>query len=77
MQIREADMKYAYTFGIWPAGTWGFRRSLFDVMRLLNSRVEMHFTEAEFERFRSELNHDGFTMRGITRIPYHDPEGVL
>lgn len=69
--------KYTYEFSVWPAETWGFKRAMFDLFRMLNGRVEMPFTEAEFERFRSELNHDGFTLREIERVPYHEPEGVL
>ena len=72
-----AGMKYAYTFSIWPDETWGFQAELFELFRLLSPRAEMPFTEEEFERFRSALNRDGFTLRGITRAPYHKPEMVL
>ncbi len=70
-------MIYTYTFTLWPDETWGFNRALFDVLRLLNTRVEMPFTEDEFEAFRSRLSHDGFTVRGITRVPHQMPEVVL
>jgi hypothetical protein len=70
-------MRYVYTFSVWPDETWGFGRALFDVFRLLNARVEMPFTEAEFERFRSGLSHDGFTLRAVVRVPYSEPEVVL
>lgn len=69
-------MKYVYTFSIWPDETWGFSRALFDMFRLINPRVEMPFTEADFERFRSGLGHDGFTVRGVVRVPHHEPEVV-
>jgi hypothetical protein len=69
-------MKYVYTFSIWPDETWGFSRALFDTLRLVNTRVEMTFTEAEFEQYRSALNRDGFTLRAIVRVPYREPEVV-
>jgi len=70
-------MKYAYRFSLWPDETWGFNSALFDVFLLFNTRVELTFTEAEFEAFRSQLSHDGFTMRGIVRVQYQEPEVVL
>jgi hypothetical protein len=70
-------MKYVYTFTIWPSEDWGFSRPLFDLFRILNTRVELPFTEEEFEKFRSALSHDGFTVRAIVRVPYNKPEVVL
>lgn len=69
--------KWAYCFTLWPAETWGFKRALFNYFQFINTSCEMEFTEAEFERFRSELNHDGFTLREITRVPYREPETIL
>ncbi len=70
-------MKYVYTFTVYPHEDWRFKRALFDVFRLLNTRVEMPFTQEEFEDFRSRLSHDGFTVRGIVRVPYYAPEVIL
>ncbi len=70
-------MKYVYTFTVWPDEEWGFKPATLDVFRLLNTRVEMPFSEAEFERFRSLLSHDGFTVRGIVRVPFNEPEVIL
>jgi hypothetical protein len=70
-------MKYVYTFSVWPSETWGFNRELFDLFRMVNTQVEMHFTEGEFEQFRSALSHDGFSLREIERWPYVDPEPVF
>lgn len=70
------ETKYAYSFCAWPSETWGFKRAMFDLFRMLNGRVEMTFTEREFEQFRSQLGHDGFTLREIERVPYHDPEPI-
>lgn len=71
------SMKYVYTFNIWPDETCEFKNAMFNVFRLLNTRVEMTFTEHGFELFRSSLSHDGFTMRAIVRVPYCEPEVVL
>lgn len=72
-----AAMKYTYTFDVWPNEVWGFNRALFDVFRLLTPRVELPFTEEEFERFKSMLWHDGFRVTGVVRVPYNEPEVVL
>lgn len=71
-------MKYVYEFSVWPSETWGFKRSLFELFRSFAvNRIAMEFTEAEFELFRSSLNHDGFTLREVSRVPFHEPESVL
>lgn len=54
----------------------GFKRAIFDLFRMLNGRVEMTFTEREFEQFRSQLGHDGFTLREVERWPHAEPESV-
>ena len=69
--------RFTYSFSVWPAETWDFSRALFDLFRCINTRIDMEFTEPDFERFRSFLNHDGFTLREVTRIPYMKPELVL
>jgi hypothetical protein len=69
-------MKYVYSFVVWPDETWNFDRAVYDLFRVLTSRVEMHFTEGEFERFRSALSHHGLTLREATRRPYVRPESV-
>ena len=69
-------MKYVYTFSAWPSETWGFKPALFDLFQFIAGRVEMVFTEADFETFRSTLNHDGFTLREVERWPWHEPKTV-
>ena len=69
-------MKHIYTFSLWPDETCGFNRALFDVFRLLSTRVAMPFTPEEFEVFRRKLATDGFTLRAVTRVPYQEPEIV-
>lgn len=72
-----AERKYVYTFNVWPSDGMGFQREMFDVFRLLNTRVEMPFTEEEFEIFRAALIFSGFTLRAVVRVPHHEPEVVL
>ena len=70
------QQRYVYTFRPWPAETWGFRRATFDLFRLAAGTVDMEFTEAEFDTFRSAVGHDGITLREVQRVPYHQPEPV-
>jgi hypothetical protein len=71
------EPRYVYTFSLWPNDGQGLGSALLKVFRLLDTRVTMSFTEAEFEAFRSELSSDGFTLRAIRRTPYSEPEVVL
>ena len=66
-------MKYTYSFCVWPCEDWGFTRAVYDVFRMLNGRMALDFTEAEFETFRSSLGRSGFSLREIERVPYHEP----
>ena len=70
-------MKYTYSFVTWPDETWDFDRAVFELFDILSARVEMHFSEKEFESFRSRLSHHGFTLREVTRRPYVQPEPVF
>lgn len=70
-------MKYVYSFSVWPDETWGFEPAIYELFRHLEWRVEMQFTEAEFERFRSQLSHAGLSLREIERWPQQEPETVL
>ncbi|HEY7312814.1 MAG TPA: hypothetical protein VH643_25850 [Gemmataceae bacterium] len=60
-------MKYVYCFAVWPNETWRFDAVVYELFRHLEWRVEMRFTEAEFERFRSGLSHAGLTLREVER----------
>jgi hypothetical protein len=71
------EPRYVYTFWLWPNNGQGLDSALLKVFRLLDTRVTMFFTEAEFKAFRSELSSDGFTLRAIRRTPYSEPEVVL
>jgi hypothetical protein len=68
--------QFSYSFSVWPDEKWGFQREVYELFRMLNGRVDMIFTQDEFERFRSALSHDGFTIREVERIPYCEPEAV-
>lgn len=67
---------FVYAFSVWPDETWDFNKAMFDLFRLLNSRVEITFPEEDFELFRSRLSHHGLTLREIERVPYFEPEPV-
>ena len=69
--------QYVYSFSVWPQETWGFERPVYDLFNALNARVEMVFTRATFEQFRSGLSHAGLTLREIERVPYFEPEPVF
>jgi hypothetical protein len=69
-------MKYVYSFVVWPDETWNFDHAVYEYFRVFRRRTEMHFTEEEFRRFRSGMEHHGLTLREVTRRPYVDPEPV-
>lgn len=69
-------MKYVYTFSVWPHER-GFCKEVYTLFESLNTRIEMEFTEEEFNLFRDKLNNHGFTLREIERVPYHCPETLL
>jgi hypothetical protein len=68
--------RYDYSFSVWPSETWGFDRSVFALFTALGTRIEMDFSEDEFEAFRSGLSHHGLTLREIERRQHADPESV-
>ncbi len=70
------QQKYKYAFSAWPAEQWGFHRSVFILFEVMAGRVELEFTEQDFEMFRSGLSHHGVTLREIERVPHVDPEPV-
>lgn len=69
--------KWAYSFHVWPDETWQFDRAVIRLFEILGARIELDFSESEFERFRSGLSHHGITVRDIERVPYQEPETVL
>jgi len=68
---------YTYSFCVWPHDLAGFSKDLFDVFAMISDHVEMDFTEEAFNRFRSELEHDGFTLREIERWQCSERENIL
>jgi hypothetical protein len=76
MTAGGTEPKYVYTFVAWPDETWNFDRAVFDLFKVLTARVELVFTEREFEMFRSRLSHHGFTLREVVRCPDVPKESV-
>lgn len=72
-------MPYDYDFCVWPDETSrpGWSKAIYDWFRMGAQRVEMTFTEGEFERFREEMLRDGFALREISRRPHIATEVVL
>jgi hypothetical protein len=68
--------RYDYSFSVWPDEKWGFDSSVFSLFRALGTRVEMEFSEGQFELFRSSLSHYGLTLREVERVPHFEPEAV-
>lgn len=69
-------MTYDYEFEVWPDEKWGFPDAIFTLFRSLQGRIEMEFTQEKFEWFRSQLNHQGLSLRQVTRTPHSTPELV-
>jgi hypothetical protein len=67
---------YFYSFSVRPSELYGWAPALFQLFHLLNYRVEMVQTEAEFESFRAVLSTSGFVLREVERVPYHAPQSV-
>jgi len=68
--------RYAYSFALWPAHGTTFSRGLQECLKLY-PRIEMTFTESEFENFRHHLKLDGFELHEVERVPYHEPETII
>jgi len=69
--------RYLYSFQVWPDETWNFDPAVYELFRVHQNRVELDFSEREFELFRSGLSHHGLTLREVERVPYADPQPVL
>jgi hypothetical protein len=69
-------VRYLYTFTVWPDETKGFAVAMFELFRMLTSRVEMQFSCDEFRQFRANLARHGLTLREVERVPYCEPEPV-
>jgi len=69
-------VKYVYEFSVWPA-EHGFCQQYYKLFEHLTSRVQMEFTEADFETFREAINQHGLTFREIERFESTRRERVL
>jgi hypothetical protein len=69
---------YTYVFSAWPDETLAeIPQCVLDLFELLkNPKMEMQFTEEQFEAFRQDVYSFGITLREVERFPYHDPESV-
>jgi len=77
MRQQSARRCYVYSFGVWPDEQLERTSALCELFRMLDTRIEMNFTQVEFERFRSEVLECGITLREIQRVPYVKPEIIL
>jgi len=72
---------YSYSFQVWPDETkWSTKHggaALYDLFRMLSSRIERQYNQQAFEQFRKDLAACGITLRDIERVPYHKPESIL
>lgn len=68
---------YDYTFTLWPDEAKQHCRPLYDVFRLINTRVELTLTAGEFAAMRDQLEGAGYTLRAVVRVPHHAPEAVV
>ena len=73
---KTPTMKWVYEFSVWPA-EHGFCKSVYVLFEQLMTRVQMEFTEEEFEFFRESINQHGITLREIERFRYQEKETVL
>jgi hypothetical protein len=72
----HTEQRFVYGFSVWPDETWTFDQAVYRVFEIMSSRVELDFSESEFERFRSGLSHHGLTLREVERVPYIEPEAI-
>lgn len=68
--------RFNYSFCVWPDESLRFHPAVFQVFGILKSRVELPFSQSEFDRFRSGLAQHGFTLREVERVPFAEPEPV-
>lgn len=68
---------WLYSFTVWPDETASWSREVFTLFEYLTTRIELEFTEQEFNEFRLKLGSQDLTLREIERVPYSQPETVL
>ena len=73
----EGEEKYTYTFRVATVPGCTLSRSFCEIMDAFFPKVTLIFTEDEFKKFRLDLLKDGFDLRDIYRVPYHDGEKIL
>lgn len=69
------NVKYCYSFSVWPCEKSALPKAAFMLCEMFG-RVEIQFTESDFNTFRFSLDAFGLTLREIERVPYCEPESV-
>ena len=69
MKNSPTTIESGFSFTPWPVEDRDFPPAMFDLFRTLTCRVEMSFTEVQFEVFQKSLFDAGITLREIERIP--------
>lgn len=71
-------MYWEYSFSVWiEEGHPRINRSVVQLLSVMNYRIVMKFTPAEFREFRDEISKFGLSLREIERVPFTLPETVL
>lgn len=66
----ETDKKiFVYSFSVWPDESFDHDIAMFDLFRVLGTRVDITFAEYEFLSFKHGLKKAGITLREVERIP--------
>lgn len=69
--------RFNYSFTVRPEARLAADPSVQRLFGVLAERVELDFTEGEFERFRTSLASLGLRLHEVQRVPYLEPEPVL
>lgn len=69
--------KFLYSFSVWPDETRTTDPAVYALFEFLGGRIEVEFTEEEFQRFRQGLENHGLALHEIERVPYQQPEAIL
>lgn len=65
--------EFTYRFTVCPDDQWGYGWSVLQVFQAVDARLEMRFSEEDFERFRLNLSHNGFSLREVERTACVEP----
>lgn len=74
LELGEQSGRFVYEFNVWPSAGW--EPAVYEIFKSVH-RQAMEFTVDGFADFRSSLERCGFSLREVTRVPYHDPEILI